>query len=141
MTGTWFGYYQFDDINYHNASGYEKTYFTISINSFDGKHFKGIVNDDVKSGGMEGAGEIVGKISGENICFKKFMPREAILYPNGELQYSDRKHPTLYYTGIISKDKKEISGVWKFKIRIGFIFGFIPVSQRPGKGTWSMSLQ
>lgn len=141
MTGTWLGYYKYDNANHQKAMGFDKTFFTIVIKTFDGKHFKGIVTDDVKSGGMEGTGEIVGETKEENIYFKKLMPRESLLYPNGEIKYSDRKHSPLYYTGVISKDKKEISGIWKFKIKIAFLFGFVPIPYRPGKGTWSMSLQ
>lgn len=141
MTGTWLGYYQYDNADLQKAMGFDKTYFTIVIKSFDGNHFNGIVNDDIKTGGMEGTGEIVGEIRQGNVYFKKFMPGESLLYPNGELKYSDRKHPTLYYTGVVSKDKKEISGVWKFKIKIEFLFGFIPIPYRSAKGTWSMALQ
>lgn len=141
MTGTWVGYYQYDNPDHQKAIGFDKTFFTITIKSFDGKYFTGIVNDDVKSGGMEGSGEIVGEINEGSIHFKKLMPRESLIYPKGEIKDSDRKHPTLYYTGVISKDKKEISGVWKFKITIGLLFGFLPIPYRPGKGTWSMTLQ
>ncbi|HEY5407385.1 MAG TPA: hypothetical protein VIJ92_09860 [Ginsengibacter sp.] len=141
MTGTWLGYYKYDNKNLQKSFGFDKTHFTIIINSFDQKCFKGNVTDDVKSGGMEDTGEIVGQIDGENISFKKLMPRKSIIYPNGELKYLDKKHPILFYRGKFSKDKREISGEWKFKITIGLLFGFIPFPYRPGKGTWSMTLQ
>jgi hypothetical protein len=141
MTGTWLGYYKYDNKHLQKASGFDKTCFTIIINAFDEKYFKGIVTDDVKSGGMEGTGRIIGEIEGEKISFRKLMPKRSTMYPNGERKYSDKEHPTLYYTGTFSKDKREINGEWKFKITIGLLFGFIPIPYRPGKGTWSMALQ
>jgi len=141
MTGIWLGYYKFDKEVFQKASGFDKTFFTITIQSFNDNNFKGIVIEDIKSGGMEGTGEIIGKIEVGKIFFKKFMPKRLTLYPNGERKYEDEKHPTLYYRGTFSKDKKEINGEWKFKIRIGLLFGFIPILHRPGKGSWSMTLQ
>ena len=141
MTGTWLGYYKYDNEKLQKAYGVDKTYFTITINSFDKGFFQGIVVDDIKSGGMDGIGEIIGQIEDDKISFKKFMPKKSLIYLNGEKKYLDKKHPALYYTGTFSKDKKEISGEWKFKITLGFLFGFIPIPYRPGKGTWNMALQ
>ena len=135
------GYYKYDNEHLQKAMGFDKTNFTITIQSFDGKNFKGIVNDDIASGGMKETGEIIGMIEDEKVSFQKFMPRESLLYPTGERKTSDKKHPTLYYSGILSNDKKEITGQWKFKIRIGFLFGFIPIPYGSGKGTWTMRLQ
>ena len=67
MTGTWVGYYKFDDENHQKASGFDKTFFTITINSFDKNVFTGIVIDDTESGGMEGKGEVIGEVKDENI--------------------------------------------------------------------------
>ena len=141
MTGTWLGYYKYGNEKLQKAYGFDKTYFTITINSFDKGFFQGVVVDDIKSGGMEGTGEIIGQIEDDRISFKKFMPKKSLIYLNGEKRYLDKKHPALYYTGTFSKDKKEICGEWKFKITLGFLFGFIPIPYRPGKGTWSMALQ
>ena len=141
MTGTWVGYYKYGNENLQKANGFDKTNFTITIKSFDGKNFQGIVVDDIKSGGMEGIGKVMGQIEDEHIFFKKFMPKKSIICFNGEKKNSDKKHPVLYYTGVFSKDIKEISGEWKFKFTIGFLFGFIPFPYRPGKGTWRMALQ
>lgn len=141
MIGTWIDFYKFDNEESQKAMGSEKTYFTITINSFDNANSKGTVVDDINTGGMEGTGEITGEIEGDKIAFKKFMPRENIILPNNERRYTNRKHPTLYYKGVFSKDKKEINGTWKFKRQIGFLFGFIPVPYNPGSGKWSMTLQ
>ena len=48
MTGTWIGYYKYDNEQLQKASGFDKTYFTITIKSFDEKNFKGIVINPVK---------------------------------------------------------------------------------------------
>jgi len=141
MTGTWLGYYKYDNELHQKTIGFDKTNFTIIIQSFDGKNFKGIVNDDITTGGMKETGDIVGSVEGEKLSFQKFMPRETLFNPNGERITSDKKHRTLYYSGILSNDKKEITGQWKFKIKIGFLFGLIPIPYRGGKGTWSMKLQ
>lgn len=141
MIGTWHGYYKYDNIDDQKASGFEKTFFTITISTFSRNEFKGTVVDDVKTGGMEGTGQIIGTVDGQTITFKKFMPKKSILYPNGEQKYSEKKHPTLYYEGKLSSDEKEINGNWKFKTSVYFLFGFIPIPYRPGSGTWKMALQ
>jgi len=38
------------------------------------------------------------------------MPKTQLIYPNGEKKNLDKKHPTLYYTGTFSKDKREVNG-------------------------------
>lgn len=35
MTGTWLGYYKYANEKLQKAYGFDKTYFTITINSFD----------------------------------------------------------------------------------------------------------
>lgn len=141
MKGTWSGYYQYSNPELQKAIGFERTFFKITINSFDGKHFSGIVHDDIESGGMEGEGEIIGEVDGEKIYLKKYMPWESLLYPDGKTINTHKKHPTIFYTGTISKTGTEINGVWKFKMRIFFLFGFLPMPYKPGKGIWSMTLQ
>ena len=110
MTGTWIGFYKFDNERVQKAFGFDKTYFTITIKSFDERNFHGIVIEDIKSGGMEGIGEITGEIDDAKISFEKFMPKTQLIYPNGEKKNLDKKHPTLYYTGTFSKDKREVNG-------------------------------
>jgi|SRR5882724_1697981 len=141
MTGTWLNYYKYDKELLQKAIGFDKTNFTITILSFDENNFKGIVTDDIESGGMEGTGEIIGIVEGENISFEKLMPMRTLLYQNGKRKSLDKKHPTLYYTGVFSKDKKEITGRWKFKNKFVFLFGFIPTPFKSAKEIWSMRLQ
>ena len=52
----------------------------------------------------------------------------------------NKRHPTIYYNGILYPNNNEISGYWKFKYRFDLFFGFIPIPYRPGKGTWNMKL-
>lgn len=140
MIGTWLGYYKFDSERGQKLIGFDKTNFTLIINSFDGKNFRGTVNDDIETGGMKETGNIIGHINNENIFFKKFMPKLTVFYNDGTRETLDKKHLTLYYYGRISKDKKQYIGYWKFKVTIIFLYGFFPLPYRPGRGTWSMTL-
>lgn len=89
---------------------------------------------------MKETGKIVGKICNNIVTFEKLMPKNSRLNLNGERELRTQNHPTIYNSGKLSENKKEINGVWKFKIKIGLIFGVIPIIYRPGKGTWAMTL-
>ncbi|KRB54572.1 hypothetical protein [Flavobacterium sp. Root186] len=138
MIENWKGYYKFDNEKIQNAMGFEKTFFTIVIESSEGINFQGKVNDDVSTGGMQETGIVIGKVNKNTIQFKKLMPKNVIIHENGYRETVDKKHPTLYYRGTFSEDKTEISGEWFFKRKIVFLFGVVPILFRPGKGTWSM---
>lgn len=138
MTGTWKGYYRYNTEWVREKSGFDRTVFTIEIAEFDGKNFSGTVNDDTNTGGMPETGKITGVINGNSISFQKFMPVHSVIHPElGHLKIPHEKHPTLYYEGK-SDDKNKYTGNWKFKIKIGFILGILPVPYRPAKGTWAM---
>lgn len=141
MLGNWKGFYRFDDKRFQEATGFEATGFEIAIDQFDGKNFSGKVNDDEQTGGMEGTGEIIGKVENNQIYFEKKMPKNCTLYLDGNKRYSEKKHPTLYYSGQLSEDGKKIEGTWKFNKRLAFLLYVIPVIYRPGKGTWNMELK
>lgn len=141
MKGTWNGYYKYDKEKSQKALGFDKTNFTIVVNSFDGKKFEGSVADDPDSGGMEGEGQIVGQIENKTVLFQKHMPRATFIFKDGSRKILDRKHPIIYYSGTISQDGTKIEGSWKFKTQIAFLFGIIPFPYNPPKGTWSMQLQ
>ena len=79
MKGIWQGFYKYKKEYMQKAIGFEKTNFTITITSFDGQHFKGVVLDDVNTGGMKEEGEIIGFLDGDNISFKKLMPKKLLL--------------------------------------------------------------
>ncbi|KFF10095.1 hypothetical protein [Flavobacterium hydatis] len=140
MVGNWKGYYKFENERIQKAIGFEKTDFEIIIENFDGINFDGIVNDDIKTGGMEETGEITGKIVNNKISFKKMMPVHNQIDAKGERKNIKGKHPVLYYYGTLSENETEIIGTWKFKKTLGFLFGVIPVFYRPGNGTWKMNL-
>jgi len=140
MVGTWKGHYKYHNQKARQITGFDQTNFTILIHSFDGKHFRGTVTDDLNSGGMEGEGQITGEMNNIKISFRKLMPRRTVLFKDGK-KVLDRKHPTLYYTGTISQDKKKVVGNWKIKWQIFFLFGIIPFPFKPTTGTWEMNLQ
>jgi hypothetical protein len=126
MLGSWKGYYKFENNRTQKLIGFEKTDFEIIIEKFDGINFSGIVNDDVKSGGMEETGEIIGKIENNKISFEKLMPKHNQINSKGERRNIEGKHPILYYIGTLSEDKTEIIGTWKFKKKLAYLFGIIP---------------
>ncbi len=141
MIGNWLGFYRYNNKHIQKIKGFDKTYFSLTINSFDGNNFKGTVTDDTSTGGMEGTGEVIGNIENEKIFFRKFMHKKTfIIDTKGTRKISDVPHPTLYYSGTFTPDKMEINGDWKFNYTIGFLFGFIPIPYRPAKGTWNIHL-
>jgi hypothetical protein len=141
MRGTWQGYYTYNNPKMRKHVGFEKTYFTIEIHSFDGITFGGNVTEDLANGGMPGTGYVIGTLNNLSLTFQKLMPMySAIVIKNGARRKEDKQHNTLYYKGILSADGKTASGTWKFKRVIILVFGFIPVPYNPGSGTWSMQL-
>jgi hypothetical protein len=137
MIGSWKGIYRFDNENIQKIRGYDETEFEIIIEKFDGKSFTGKVFDDEKTGGMKGTGEIVGNVENNQIYFEKAMPLNCQINSKG-LEYSEKRHPTIYYYGKLSDNGEKFEGIWKFKKKLGFLFYIIPIIYRPGKGTWKM---
>ncbi|MFD1603492.1 hypothetical protein ACFSJW_11765 [Flavobacterium artemisiae] len=70
MIGNWKGYYKFDNEKIQEAMGFEKTNFTIVIESFENGNFLGKVNDDVATGGMKETGNVVGKVKKDQVRFR-----------------------------------------------------------------------
>ena len=141
MVGTWKGYYKYDNEKIQKSIGFEKTYFTIVIHSFNGKTFSGIVLDDLTTGGMEGEGKIIGTIENDKVTFKKLMKKTSLISTNGTKKYLEKTHPAIYYTGTITPDQLHMEGHWKFKTQIMFLFGIIPLPVKFCPGFWSMNLQ
>jgi hypothetical protein len=139
--GHWIGQYKFDKEVHQKMSGFDSTNFEIEITKVDNNNFIGKVQDDLSTGGTEGVGEIIGKVSGEKIEFIKQMPIMTLLVgKDGTRKTLNKKHRKIYYQGIFSSDKKSIAGQWRFKF--GFIwFGLIPIPIVPTKGTWAMTLK
>lgn len=142
MLGCWLGFYVYQNEQIQKIVGFEKTHFEIVIDQFDGVNFSGFVLDDKNSGGMDGTGKIIGRRSGNLVFFEKHMPENSqIINIHGERKNMDFKHPIIYYSGKFLENKCEISGSWKFKRKLEFLFGFIPLYYRPGQGTWKMTLK
>jgi len=140
-TGHWAGQYKFDKEVHQKMVGFDSTNFDIEITSVDNNSFIGKVQDDLTTGGTEGVGEIVGKISGDKVEFVKQMPIMTLMVDkNGTRKTLNKRHKKIYYSGIFSTDRKTISGEWT--IKLGFIWvGFIPVPVLPMKGTWTMKFK
>lgn len=139
MKGTWQGFYKYNNKTVQQLMGFDKTNFTLIIKIVNGIAFEGTVIDDITTGGMEGEGKITGTLKGNKITFKKFMPRESVLLDvQGNRRQTEKPHNILYYKGILSRDGHEITGTWKFKNKLTFLFGIIPFVYCPGSGSWGM---
>ena len=138
MTGTWKGYYRHDIEFMRKETGFDKTGFTIKITAFDGKNFSGSVYEDIATGGMPETGKVTGRVEGKTINLKKMMPVQTLVHPQlGRIRNEHKKHSALYYSGTLNPEN-DYNGIWKFGIKIGFLFGFLPIPHRPATGTWSM---
>lgn len=137
-TGLWTGQYKFDKEVHQKKRGFESTNFEIEITAVNNNNFVGKVQDDLRTGGTEGIGEISGKISGEKVEFIKQMPVLTLLVgKEGTRKTLHQKHVKIVYSGTFSSDRKSISGKWK--IKSGLIwFGLIPIPVIPTKGSWTM---
>lgn len=138
MKGNWIGFYKYQDEKLQKAVGFEKTGFAIKIDFFEENKFSGTVTDDSETGGMRGTGTIKGEIKNSKITFVKQMPFGSTLDREGNREFTEKKHAKLYYIGTWNSDKSKIVGQWKFRYKIGFLFGFIPIPYRPGNGDWEM---
>lgn len=140
VKGIWKGQYKYDNKVHQKHKGVDATNFEINITTVDNNHFSGTVEDDLITGGTEGIGEITGVVTGKLVEFIKQMPVKTILNPHtGERKTYNKKHPKIYYTGMMSEDGKSITGKWKFKpgvivLAIMLLFGV------KNSGTWTMTL-
>ena len=140
IKGNWKGQYKYNLKAHPDIKGLEATNFEIEILSIVNEYFTGSVQDDLKTGGTEGIGEITGTITGNKIEFTKQMPVKTVLF-NKRLgrKTFNKKHPPIYYSGTFSEGGKTVSGTWKFKF--GFLWiGIFPIPMPPTSGTWTMSL-
>ena len=141
IKGKWIGYYKYNDKKFQYLVGFEQTNFEIEIQSVNRNRFEGIVQDDLSTGGMKDAGIIKGKIINNKMKFVKQMPVMYGIYSNGKGKYfPDKKHPKIYYQGMISDDKKTIKGNWGFRNSESFITRFLGTKSL-GDGTFEMKLQ
>ncbi len=134
MKGKYKGYYIYDNPKFQQQINHDKTFFNIEITEFSNGEFFGFVEDDIDTGGTPGKGIIKGEKNGNNVFFIKEMPIAAFII-NGKLKTYKKKHPKIYYKGIITDNN--IEGEWKIKsgfimLGLSFLFG-LKVS-----GTWMM---
>jgi hypothetical protein len=139
VKGTWKGQYKYDNKIHKELTGFEATNFQIDIIDINDEQFTGRVSDDKATGGMDGVGEIVGKVIGDKIEFIKQMPVMRVMDTKGTRRTLSKKHPKIYYKGTFSDSASEISGVWRLKFNFVWI-GIFPVPLMPSTGTWQMSL-
>jgi len=129
MKGTWLGYYKHKSKLLPENIRDRFTKFKIIIDEFDGIKFKGTVEDDITTGGTQGTGVIEGLKRGNEISFIKKMPVETMVLPSGKIKTTNKKHPKIYYSGIISTNENEVKRSWKFKLGIIWV-GTIQHSER-----------
>jgi len=134
MKGKYKGYYKYDNPKAQKQIKHEKTFFNIEITEFDNGKILGFVEDDIETGGTPGKGVIKGKKNGNEFFFIKEMPTAAFLI-NGEMKTYDKKHPKIYYKGIVNDNK--IEGEWKIKLGF-FMSGLMILLGTKTTGTWMM---
>lgn len=137
--GKWAGYYKYDNKRIQELKGIEHTNFEIDITSIHNNLFKGSVEDDQKTGGTPGIGEISGEINGDEITFIKQMPIRALLTPDGGRRTFNKPHPKIFYWGRLSEDGKSAAGKWKINCGVSFV-GLLMVITKTTTGTWTMNL-
>lgn len=139
LVGIWKGSYTYNLPDEFKDLNMQEVEFTIKINNVKGNKFKGTVEDNLKTGGTPGIGNIIGSFTDQTITFDKKMPIHAIVDQNNK-HYIDenKKHPTILYEGKFSRSKKHITGTWRFKKRIIIWKGLIPIWHSSGNGTFTM---
>lgn len=139
LIGKWEGFYVYDKEWLQEMIGHEKTIFSATITKEEKNgNFYGNVEDDLETGGTPGIGELEGSRNGDTVNFFKKMPIRALIWgPEKMKLYPRKKHPKIYYTGIISEDLKTISGSWEIKFGFAF-FWFIPMPLLPVSGKFEM---
>ena len=140
MTGKWIGSYRYSSRLMQNLIPQNETGFEITINEFDGIHFAGTVQDDAQTGGTPGTGVINGHMQENRIEFIKEMPVRSSYSTNGKRIIEEgKKHPKIFYSGILEPDKMKAKGVWQIKMGFSLI-GWLPALILPTKGEWTMEL-
>lgn len=139
MSGVWNGTYTYDIPEEYKDERTKEVRFKIVIDSVNKNQFKGTVEDDLSTGGTPGVGDINGKYNDYELTFEKDMPVYARIEMDGSRSIDkNKKHPTIIYSGEFSRDKKIVTGTWKFKKKILVWKGIIPLWIIPGTGYFSM---
>ena len=139
MLGEWKGTYYYNIPEEFSGIKVNHVEFVIDINTVRGSEFKGTVVDNTSMGGTPGVGKIKGWYTDTHIYFEKLMPVYGYIKRNGEHRIDQNKeHPVLIYEGTFSKEEKNVTGTWRFKKRLVFWKGFIPMFVSTGNGTFVM---
>src|SRR5688500_862261 len=109
MIGNWTGCYEFDNNKLRVSTSLDKTYFTLTIDSFNGNSFNGIVNDNIDTRGIKDSWGIIGNIVNKKVFFIKFKPIQSDFGNNESLKLIDKQGPIIYFSGILKDNKMEIS--------------------------------
>ncbi|WP_298900261.1 hypothetical protein [uncultured Psychroserpens sp.] len=140
LQGTWLGQYQYGIPDTYKDETMMNVNFTLTIDTVKNNKFSGTVEDDLATGGTPGTGIVKGTYREDIIRFTKNMPIKASFDTAGNHHLDQsKKHPTLFYTGEFSRSKQTITGTWKFKKKLFFWKGFIPIFFSPGQGTFNMT--
>ena len=138
MTGNWKGWYEFDDNGLTVKTNFDRATFTLLLEAINGVNFYGTIQDHIGST-IKDDFSMIGCITKGKIAFTKFKSIQRVRNVE-EFKKFKEENPIIYYQGIISPDKKEVSGTWKSKFIFQFLFGFIPVLRR-AKGIWAMQFE
>ncbi len=140
LVGHWQGSYDYDLPEEYKDEKTQNVNFIIDITETTGVQFSGTVEDDLSTGGTPGRGEIKGDYDNYIVKFEKLMPISAKIDINGNHVINEnKKHKTLIYKGEFSRDKKSISGTWRFKKKVLTWRGIIPFWGIPGSGRFTMT--
>ncbi len=136
MIGTWKGFYKYDKQGIQDKIGFDRTNFTIYIDSFENNKFKGKAEDDIFTGGMPGVGRVKGTVKAEKVRFIKIMPSKSPFNKPGEPEIYKDKYLSVIHEGTFSEDKKTIKGIWNIKFQFAIISFILLLF--PTKGTWQI---
>lgn len=136
MVGRWTGTYTGMNKNLTVPTDFDSIPFELYIESFEKEKFNGFIEDRIFH--LTDKFGIQGTIKNDKINFQKY---KTINQGSGNefvTTEMDKDGPVILYKGQLNKERTEISGEWKFRVKIILLFGFIPIPFRRGKGTWNM---
>lgn len=140
MGGTWSGTYTYNIPEALKDERTKEVEFTINIHNVIKNSFKGTVEDNLKTGGSPGIGSIEGRFFDSYVRFEKKMPFNARIEKDGSHTINEnKKHPTIIYEGEFSRSKNKIHGAWRFKKKLFFWKGIIPLWVSIGNGKFEMN--
>lgn len=128
ISGKWIGYYRFK-----NTFAKEVKIFNIKfeaeLNS-DGSIIKGVIIEDIKSGGIPDKARLVGEFKNNKLLFKKTYSAQYLIDMNNKLiRNENKKSQVIKYKGELDLKYLKFTGRW----HIDFVF--IPVTS----GYWEMT--